>query len=139
MDAKIQTTMNGENYLLDTNIIIASFAGEKSVNEKIDAANKIFIPIIVVGELFFGAAKSSKKSDNIKKIKEFVKGSIIIEFGVKTAEIQGLIKKGLRKKGNPIPENDIWIAAIAQNYNYTLVTRDKHFVNVEGIDVELWQ
>jgi tRNA(fMet)-specific endonuclease VapC len=44
----------------------------------------------------------------------------------------------LRAKGHPIPENDIWIAAHAQQYELTLVTRDAHFSAVEGIGIEVW-
>jgi tRNA(fMet)-specific endonuclease VapC len=44
----------------------------------------------------------------------------------------------LRKKGKPIPENDIWIAAIARRYQLTIVTRDKHFKEIESISLKNW-
>ena len=48
----------------------------------------------------------------------------------------GNIKAELRKKGKPVPENDIWIAAIAQRYQLTIVTRDKHFKEIESIGLK---
>ncbi len=50
-----------------------------------------------------------------------------------------LIKTSLLNKGNPIPENDIWIAAIAKQYYLTLITNDKHFSVIEGLDFEMWR
>jgi len=44
----------------------------------------------------------------------------------------------LRAKGKPIPENDIWIAAIVKQYDLTVATRDGHFGNVEGLLTEVW-
>ena len=50
----------------------------------------------------------------------------------------GKVKNGLRKKGRPIPENDIWIAAIAFQHDLTLVSRDEHFKEVENLKLEKW-
>jgi len=49
-----------------------------------------------------------------------------------------VIKSQLRAKGQPIPENDIWIAATAKQPQLTLVTRDGHFQAIEGLVVEQW-
>ncbi|MEM7184769.1 MAG: PIN domain-containing protein [Spirochaetota bacterium] len=48
------------------------------------------------------------------------------------------MKAELKKKGKPIPENDIWIAALAIQYTATLVTKDKHFKNIDGLQIESW-
>ena len=50
-----------------------------------------------------------------------------------TARLYGRIKAELRRKGKPIPENDIWIAAAAIQYGLTLVTRDRHFDFIDGL------
>ena len=50
----------------------------------------------------------------------------------------GKIKNQLKEKGQPIPENDIWIAAIAQQYDLTLVTDDLHFDTITGLKIEKW-
>ena len=52
---------------------------------------------------------------------------MILPGSVETARHYGIIKSQLKKKGRPIPENDVWIAAIAKEYDLTLVTRDDHF------------
>ena len=63
--------MNGSRYLLDTNIIAALFNGETVIADKIDAASGIYIPVIVLGELYFGVLNSTKFKKNLKKIQDF--------------------------------------------------------------------
>ncbi len=45
----------------------------------------------------------------------------------------------LRAQGTPIPENDIWIAALARQHTLRLVSRDTHFDGVPGLDVVRWE
>ena len=78
------------------------------------------------------------KEENRKKIDALALSSSIIECDVDTARLYGKIKSLLISKGNPIPENDIWIAGLAQQHKLTLVTRDKHFNNIEALLVENW-
>lgn len=130
-------TMNGR-FLLDTNIVIALFARESSVQARLTNASEIFVPAIVLGELYYGAYKSARVTLNIARINEFAaRSSILLCDGV-TAQKYGQIKNSLQLKGRPIPENDIWIAAIALQYNFILVTRDQHFFAVEELLIEEW-
>lgn len=55
-----------------------------------------------------------------------------------TARRYGDIKHGLRVKGSPLPENDIWIAAIALQHNLTLATRDAHFREIPNLNTNPW-
>jgi tRNA(fMet)-specific endonuclease VapC len=61
--------MTGNKFLLDTNIISAWLKGEKPVADKIDKAKEIHIPIIVVGELYYGVLYSTRVQKNIADIK----------------------------------------------------------------------
>jgi len=65
-------------FLLDTNIVIALLEGDDGVLSNLDQASEVFIPATVVGELFFGAAKSGRPGDNTAKIEEFVAGRSIL-------------------------------------------------------------
>lgn len=130
--------MSGKNCLLDTNIVIGLFANEVSVLEKLRSyPSSIFIPSII-GELFYGAERSTRKEENRKKIEALAQVSLILECDTGTARFYGKIKSQLKANGTPIPENDIWIAAIAEQYQLTLVTRDKHFNAIETIPTESW-
>jgi tRNA(fMet)-specific endonuclease VapC len=120
-------------YLLDTNIIIALLAGEDTVLSNLDQAAEVFVPAVALGELFYGAAKSGRPAENTAKLERFASGRAIILCDLDVAREYGSVKQQLREKGRPIPENDIWIAAAAKHYGLTLVTRDGHFAEVEGL------
>ncbi|MDI6890638.1 MAG: type II toxin-antitoxin system VapC family toxin [Thermodesulfovibrionales bacterium] len=124
--------MNGR-YLLDTNIIIAIFAEDPMVHERLVNAAEVFVPCIAIGELYFGAYKSVKIQENIVRIDEFALNNTVLSCNTETAKRYGDIKNRLKDKGQPIPENDIWIAAIAQQYILTLVTKDAHFDAIENL------
>lgn len=127
--------MNGR-YLLDTNIIIALFAKDPLVHGRIAVAEEVFIPCIAIGELYFGAYKSLKVRENIARIDEFALNNTVLPCDADIARNYGDIKNYLKEKGQPIPENDIWIAAIAQQHSLTLFTRDEHFSVVYNLKVE---
>lgn len=124
--------------LLDTNIVIALFAKEVVVEQHLAEAEEVFISSIVLGELYYGAQKSARVETNIARVSTFAAGSAVLVCDTATAQYYGAIKNQLRTKGTLIPENDIWIAAIARQHQLTLVTRDEHFQAVDGLTVEQW-
>lgn len=129
--------MNGR-FLLDTNIVIALFAKEKKVQQRLVKATEVFLSSIVIGELYYGAYKSTHITENISKIEEFAAANRVLVCDLMTARIYGQIKNRLREKGRPIPENDIWLGAIAKQYDLALATRDDHFKEIDGLDIETW-
>ena len=128
--------MNG-NYLLDTNAIIALLEGNESVKALL-AGHRVLIPSIVTGEMYYGAYRSNRARSNVQRLETFIENRQVLNCDVQTGKFYGAIKNRLRAKGRPIPENDIWIAAIAQQYHLPLVTRDAHFDEVEGLSVVRW-
>ena len=77
-----------------------------------------------------GAKNSSRKKENEKKFNDFIQSCVILNSNSLVAEEYAQIRKGLKDKGKPIPENDIWIAAICKVNEIPLATRDKHFKNI---------
>ena len=129
--------MNGK-YLLDTNVVIALFANDSAVKNNLAKADEVFIPSIAIGELCFGARKSARVEENLERIDEFVANNVVLACDAETARRYGEIKNVLRVKGHPIPENDIWIAAIALQHDLTLATRGTHFGEIENLRVIAW-
>jgi tRNA(fMet)-specific endonuclease VapC len=125
-------------YLLDTNIIIALLADEKQIQDKLREVEEVFVPSIVIGELYFGAYKSVNVEANMSRIDELAAHAIVLDCGAETARHYSEAKNALRLKGRPIPENDIWIAAIAVQHGLTLVSRDTHFEELEYLGIEVW-
>ena len=123
--------------LLDTNVIIAFFSGEKAVSQRfVDA--EVFVSSTVLGELYYGARKSAHVAGNLARIEQFASSVQVLNCDAATAQLYGNIRDGLRSKGRPIPENDIWIAAVALQHGLPLATRDDHFKEVDGLRVENW-
>jgi tRNA(fMet)-specific endonuclease VapC len=129
--------MNGR-YLLDTNIVIAIFSNDTSVKDSLEKAEEVFVPVIVLGELYYGAQKSSRTKTNIARINELAETGSILTCNTETSRQYGEIKNTLWLKGKPIPENDIWIAAIAKQYGMTLVSRDDHFKGIDDLVIVTW-
>lgn len=128
--------MNGD--LLDSNIVIALFNQDAGVMQRIAEAREIFVPSTVLGELYFGAFKSARVVENVGRVDEFAADNTIVECDSGTAKIYGQIRDFLRRKGRMIPGNDLWIAALASQHDLTLITRDGHFREVEGLAIEAW-
>lgn len=131
--------MIGNNILLDTNVIIELFKGNSIITESIESLQTVNIPFAVLGELLLGAYRSSNPEKHTKQVNSFLRKCNVLVADDITADNYALIKTSLLNKGNPIPENDIWIAAIAKQYYLTLITNDKHFSVIEGLDFEMWR
>ncbi len=123
--------------LLDTNVVIAFFSSEESICEHV-ARTEVVLSSTVLGELYYGARKSSRPARNISKLDEFAASLLVLACDGVTAQHYGVIKDRLRLKGRPIPENDIWIAAVALQHALPVATRDEHFKEVDGLLVEEW-
>lgn len=130
--------MAGNKFLLDTNAIIALQRDNEELKSLLKNAGDVFLPVIAIGELYFGAYKSTKVEDNRKAVAAFITGRTVLQIDADTSDIYGQIKQALRAKGRPIPENDIWIAALAIQYDLTLLTLDAHFSEIDNLTTQTW-
>jgi tRNA(fMet)-specific endonuclease VapC len=126
--------MAGRDVLLDTNAVIEIMSSKSDdALIRIAQTSRVYVSAITVGELYFGANKSAQFSANIRKLEDWLQNYNALPCDKTTAQIYGHIKYQLRVKGRPILENDVWIAAVALQYDLTLVTRDAHFSNVDTL------
>lgn len=125
--------MNGS--ILDTNVIIRIIKGDKTVANAVHKVKDIRIPVIVLGELIFGAEKSQLKQSNMENYVNFCLSYPLLDVNKNVAEKYGKLKCTLQKNGNIMPENDMWIAAIAIANDMQVVTQDKHFEQINGLSV----
>ena len=118
--------------LLDTNIVIAFFNGNKSVLKEISAQiNTIALSVLVIAELDYGAKASQQAKENLEKLYRFVDIVQVGSFGLECAKIFGTIKSKLRKLGKPTGEMDALIAATTMAHKAVIVTGNrKHFENI---------
>jgi tRNA(fMet)-specific endonuclease VapC len=124
---------------VDTNAVIAYREAIPEVCTLIDSAVSIFLPAVVLGELLYGANNSAKPEKNERDIIQFANNSILLPIDEAVAIRYAKVRHDLNKKGNPIPENDIWIAALCLEQNISLLSNDSHFDKINGLELINWQ
>ena len=122
--------------VLDTNTY-SQWLRDGRWTEEIETASLVVIPVPVLGELRDGFLKGSRAELNEEKLQSFLASSVVAvaNVGQETSHHYARFKNELRKRGRPIPINDIWIAAIAHEVGGTLLTGDGHFREITGLKV----
>ncbi len=121
--------------LLDTNAYVALMRGHEGVAGRVRRAERIFMSAIVAGELIFGFRNGSRHEKNIRELDDFLENRYVAFLPVSftTADRFGRIASSLRRRGTPLPSNDIWIAAHAMESGAELLSFDRHFQCIEGL------
>lgn|GEM_PF-717222 len=81
-------------------------------------------------------AQTGKHRDDFKEFCGLWSNTDLAEFEAETAEVFGHVKSDLKEAGNPIPINDVWIAAHAIETGAIVITYDSHFRKAAGL--RLW-
>jgi len=123
--------------LLDTNAFSSLFRGDEEVLKIISGAEHVFASVVVIGELEAGFRGGTRYRENIEILDRFLARPTVETLDVtrETGECFGMIKDTLRRKGSPVPVNDIWIAAQCLERGAVIVTYDNHFSNIEGLRI----
>ncbi|MDX2250439.1 MAG: type II toxin-antitoxin system VapC family toxin [Bacteroidia bacterium] len=124
-----------EKVILDTNVVIGYFSGDTRLEAILANTIHWYLPVPVVGELLFGARNSARASENIALYQQFIADCHLLTLDAEVADVYSQIRIQLKKDGHPIPENDVWIAATARANQLPLVTFDKHFQYVSGLQL----
>jgi len=128
---------NGD-VLLDTSVVIPYFRGEVSLRARFASQSLLDLPLTALGELYCGAHLSTDSAKSLAEIQSFLEGVTVLVPGMATAEQYGRLRAQLSRAGTPLPENDIWIAALALEHQLPLAARDVHFDYVPGLTVLKW-
>lgn len=123
--------------LIDTNAFSAIKKGDASIIEILQIAEVIAMSPVVIGELIFGFDNGSRSKQNRLELQKFLESPrvTILPILSETAHYFSQVMLSLKKKGNPIPSNDVWIAAQALEHGCVVCTYDKHFRAIEGLAV----
>lgn len=123
---------------MDTNAYSSLLSGDEKILHEIENSDIVYLSVFVIGELLSGFKGGSKEQENKNLLNRFLEKPPveIINATTETSEFFAHIKNQLKKKGTPIPINDVWIAAHVFESGSTLVTYDKHFRKIPGI--KLW-
>lgn len=129
-------------YLLDTNICIyIAKNNPPEVNQRFTQlnTNELAMSAITLGELRFGAEKSQARVQALSALARLETLIQVMPLTESAAQHYGQIRAELQKQGQPIGNNDLWIAAHARAEGWILVTNnEREFVRVAGLQVENW-
>ncbi len=123
--------------LLDTSAYAAFLRGDPRVKHWVQSADEVCVSSVVLGELLSGFMQGSREAANRELLARLLGSERVRTLPVdgETAERYALILSDLRRKGTPVPTNDVWIAAGAMQYGLKLVTTDRHFDHIAQVMV----
>ena len=114
---------------LDTNRLVDLFKGDSALAVQLGACDEVWVPLIVLGEIKAGFLGGSQQHRNETLLRAFLTRPTVgvLVPGRETANHYARLFVQLKRAGQPIPDNDLWIGAIALEHDLQLITRDRHF------------
>jgi tRNA(fMet)-specific endonuclease VapC len=125
--------VSGNSVALDTSVAIAVLAGQAG-SLLSQSVEQFLLPVPVIGELRYGALNSRRSAENLAEVERLVSRCRILDITAPTATVYAQLRLRLKEKGKPIPENDLWIAALCVEHQTPLVTLDGHFDEIEELE-----
>ncbi len=119
--------------ILDTNALSAVADGQTSATHIVARAERLAIPVIVLGEYRLGIAQSRHRTSYESWLEEWIAVVPVLSIDEETTHSYAATYLELKKKGKPIPTNDLWIAALCRQHSLPLLSQDRHFDFVSGL------
>jgi predicted nucleic acid-binding protein len=124
--------------ILDTNGLSAIADGDAALEPILRKAIDVAVPVIVLGEYRYGIQQSRDRQRYEQWLSESILNFRILDVNEETAVSYAALRSELRRAGTPIPSNDVWIAALCRQHSSSLLSRDRHFDLVRGIERIEW-
>jgi tRNA(fMet)-specific endonuclease VapC len=124
--------------ILDTNAVSALLAGDRQLEKVLSKRAVHELPVIVIGEYRYGLRRSRVRKQLEPMLEILVANSVVLPVDAETTVVYAVVREQLRECGTPIPENAVWIAALAMQHDLTVVSKDVHFSFVHGIRSLKW-
>jgi len=117
---------------LDTNRLTDLFRGDAALAEWLGSCEEVWIPLFVLAEIkagFYGGAQPNRNEVLLQRLLAKTTVGVLLPSR-ETAEHYARLFVQLKRAGTPVPNNDLWIAALALEHDLMLITRDEHFQRV---------
>lgn len=124
--------------VLDTNAVSALAESEPAIMKLLAGVQNLVLPVVAVGEYRFGIALSRYGTDYNYWLDRLISQSSVLDITEETTHHYAAIRLDLRRIGKPIPMNDTWIAALCRQHDLPVLSRDRHFDAVPGIQRLTW-
>ena len=120
---------------LDTNRMTDLFRGDVELAEQLSTAEEVWIPLFALGEIkagFQGGTQSRRNETLLNRLLAKPTVGVLLPSR-ETAEQYARLFVQLRRAGTPVPDNDLWIAALVLEHDLVLITRDRHFERIPQV------
>jgi predicted nucleic acid-binding protein len=124
--------------IVDTNALSAAADGDPGVVAILARAGQMAIPVIVLGEYRYGIAPSRNRANYEDWLTGLLQDCFVLDITEPTTQYYAEITLELKRKGKPIPTNDLWIAALCRQHSLPLLSHDQHFDLVSGTKRISW-
>jgi len=124
--------------ILDTNALSAAAEREPAALKVVALAERIAVPVVVLGEYRLGIAQSRRRAVYEGWLRDWIAAVTVLDIDEETTGFYAEIGLELKRKGQPIPTNDLWVAALCRQHSLPLVSRDRHFDVVAGLQRINW-
>lgn len=124
--------------ILDTNGLSAIADGDTALEPILRRAAEVAVPVIVLGEYRYGIRQSRDRQRYEQWLTESIRSYRVLDVDEETAIFYATLRSELKKAGTPIPSNDVWIAALCRQHSLSLLSRDRHFDLVRGVERIDW-
>lgn len=117
---------------LDTNRLTDLFQGDAALAERLGLCDEVWIPLVVLAEIkagFLGGTERHRNEILLRKLLSKTTVGVLLPDR-ETAEHYARLFVQLKRAGTPVPDNDLWIAALALQHDLLLITRDRHFKSI---------
>ncbi|MEA3207700.1 MAG: tRNA(fMet)-specific endonuclease VapC [Chthoniobacter sp.] len=119
--------------ILDTNAVSAFFEEVPGVCVAVGGSEVLGVPSIVLGEFRFGLSSSRLRAELEARLGRLERLADVLCVDAETARHYGVIRRELKDAGTPIPDNDLWIAALVRQHGMALLSNDAHFDHVKNL------
>ncbi|MGA0369812.1 MAG: type II toxin-antitoxin system VapC family toxin [Kiritimatiellia bacterium] len=124
--------------ILDTNALSAFFDGDQDIVHVCWKAFGLYVPVMVLGEYRFGLLGSRQGKERGQVLNAFIETCTVLPVVESTCTCYASIRHELKRAGTPIPENDVWISALAVEHSLPVLSRDAHFDKVSRVERLKW-
>ena len=119
--------------ILDTNALSAAADRDSAALQVVARAERLAVPVIVLGEYRLGIAQSRHRATYESWLQDWIAAVTVLDVDEGTTHSYAAIALELKRRGKPIPTNDLWIAALCRQHSLPLLSRDRHFDLVSGL------
>lgn len=124
--------------ILDTNALSAWCDDDRTLLEVLPSDRPLYLPVIVLGEYRFGIKAARDRKVREEWLERMEVALAVLDADSGTARVYADVREELRRAKTPVPENDLWIAALARQHDLPVLTRDAHFDEIAGLQRVTW-